>query len=175
MNKMHSDCLCSLQFPCNFLMKNILSIVDCLARKPHCLDNLSLQALGDAPGKLDQGVFQRFWWVRFLDTCCNLSCPPPPPSFLLGVTMFASLMSCRTSPSYGLGVSYREVGERFPKHSYEPLQFLCMGCLSDVHARFAYSFYMVGFLWLQFHFAVHQRVVSVTAVNCKGCVKLDTE
>ena len=40
------------------------------------LDNLSLQALGDAPGKLDQGVFQRFWWVRHLDSCCNLSCPP---------------------------------------------------------------------------------------------------
>ena len=39
------------------------------------LDNLSLQALGDAPGKLDQGVFQRFWGVRYLDSCCNLSCP----------------------------------------------------------------------------------------------------
>lgn len=60
--------------------------------------------------------------------------------------MFASLMSFCTSPSYGLGVSYREVGERRLKHSYEPLQFLCMGCLSDVHARFAYGFYMVGFL-----------------------------
>ena len=36
MNEMHSDCLCSLQFSRNFLMENILSIVDCLALKPHC-------------------------------------------------------------------------------------------------------------------------------------------
>ena len=40
------------------------------------LDNLSLQALGDAPGKLNQGVFQGFWGVRYLDSCCNLSYPP---------------------------------------------------------------------------------------------------
>ena len=60
--------------------------------------------------------------------------------------MFASLMSFCSSPSCGLGVSFGEVGERRLKHSYEPLQFLYMGCLSDVHARFAYSFYMVSFL-----------------------------
>ena len=45
------------------------------------LDNLSLQAPGYAPGKLDQGVFHRFWGVRYLNSCCNHSCPTP---FCLG-------------------------------------------------------------------------------------------
>ena len=77
MNEMHSDCLCSLQFSCNFLMENILSIVDCLARKPHCDSGQSLSSSSwRRSRKTRSRSFERFWWVRHLDSCCNLSCPP---------------------------------------------------------------------------------------------------